>query len=46
MLPLSYSVISCDRKTKDVHGQVQFNINNCSSFVIAIEVLNVSLPFL
>ena len=45
MLPLGYSVISCDRKTKDAHGQVQFNIN-CSSFVIAIEVLKVSLPFL
>ena len=40
MLPLSYSVLECDRKTKDVHGQVQFNIN-CSSFFIAIEVYKV-----
>ena len=37
MMPLSYSVLACDRKTKDVYGQVQFNIN-CNSFVIAIEV--------
>ena len=41
MLLLSYSVIALDRKTKDVHGEVQFNIN-CSFFVIAIEVCKVS----
>ena len=41
MLPLSYSVIACDRETKDVHGQVQSNIN-CSFIVIAIEVCKVS----
>ena len=34
--------IACDqKKTKDVHGQVQFNIN-CNSFVIAFEVCRVS----
>ena len=30
MTPLSYSVTACDQKVKDVHGQVQFNIN-CNS---------------
>ena len=37
MLSLSYSVVSYDRKTKDEHGQVLFNIN-WSSCDITIEV--------
>ena len=36
-----FRVMPCDLKTKDVHGQVQLNINS-RSFVIAIEVCKVS----
>ena len=42
MLSFSYPDKACDpEKQKNVHGQVQFNIN-CNFFVIAIEVCWVS----
>ena len=37
---VSYSVIACDRTTKDVHDCSTLNIN-CSSFVVAVDVYEV-----